>query len=188
MFWRTWHLRNELIFGKGKDSVSNSPNFVDIYWSLPSSCHSNAELVPRVNGKAVADGIRSVSSPRSIREVWQPLPLDYIKINVHISFVESICVASVEVVARNSAGDVLISSWDYLGLCIDVDEVELRACLAGLYIGVTLHCSFVVFFLAHDNLDRSFLVDLKKKALAITKILPNFRLVNMNRRANVVAH
>lgn len=71
-----------------------------------------------------------------------------------------------------------------------------RACLASLYIGITLHrlvilethCSFVVSFLAHDNLNRSSLVDFKKKALVITKLLSNFKLAKINRRANVVAY
>lgn len=160
-----------------------------------SSCHSNAELFLGVKGKGVENGLRHVNTPLSIHEVWQPPPLGYIKINVDVSFVESICAASVGFVARNSAGDIIISSWDYIGLCTGVDEAELRACLTGLYIGITLHkpiiletgCSFVVSLLAHANLNRSSLVDLKKEDLAITKLLPNFKPAEINRKANVVA-
>ena len=46
----------------------------------------------------------------------------------------------------------------------------------------------MVSFLVHDKLDRSSLVDLKKEVIAITKILPSFKLLNINRQANVVAH
>ena len=81
-------------------------------------------------------------------------------------------------------------------MCTSVDEAELRACLTGLYIGITLHkpviletdYAFVVSLLAHDELDRSSLVDLKKEAIAITKLLPNFKLVKINRQTNEVAH
>ena len=70
---------------------------------------------------------------------WQPPPSDYIKINVDASFVESISVASVGVVARDSSGNVIVSSWDFIGCCKSAEEAELRACIAGLYVGITLH-------------------------------------------------
>ena len=68
-------------------------------------------------------------------------------------------------------------------MCIGIDEA--------LHIGITLHrpiiletdCSFVVSFLAHDNLNRLSPVDLKK-ALVITKPLPNFKATKINRQAN----
>ena len=39
MLWRAWHLRNDLIFAKGKESISASVNFVHNYWASFSSCH-----------------------------------------------------------------------------------------------------------------------------------------------------
>ena len=123
----------------------------------------------------------------------QPPPYDYIKINVDVSFVESFSAASVGVFARNSSSDALISSWEYISLCTTIDEAELRTCLAGLSIGnrdviLETNCSYVVSFLANDSLDWSSLVDLKKEALSITKLLHNFKLAKINRRANEVAH
>ena len=77
-----------------------------------------------------------------------------------------------------------------------MNEAELRACLAGLYIGITFHqsiiletdCAFVRSFLANENLDRSPLVDLKKEALSILTMLKNFKIAKINRQANKVAH
>ena len=54
-----------------------------------------------------------------------------------VSFVEINCSTSVGVVAGDSAGEVIVSSWDYYCLCTSVDEAELRVCLNGLYIGIT---------------------------------------------------
>ena len=73
-----------------------------------------------------------------------------------------------------------------------MDEAELRACLAGLYIGISLNmpiiletdCAFVASFLANESCDRSSLIDLKKKALSITRLLGNFKLSKINRRVN----
>lgn len=53
-----------------------------------------------------------------------------------------------------------------------MDEAKFRACLARLYIGITLHnlfiletdCSFAAYFLAKESINRSPLVDLKKEA------------------------
>ena len=42
-------------------------------------------------------------------------------------------------VARSCTGDIVVSSWDFIGLCFGVDEAELRACVAGLYIGISLN-------------------------------------------------
>ena len=47
---------------------------------------------------------------------------------------------------------------------------------------------FCPFFLANENLDRSSLIDLKKEALSISKMLKNFKIAKINRNANKVAH
>ena len=36
MFWRAWHLRNDLIFGRGKESVNASVIFMENYWKTYS--------------------------------------------------------------------------------------------------------------------------------------------------------
>ena len=74
-------------------------------------------------------------------------------------------------------------------------EVELRACIAGLYIGISLHnpviletdCAFVVASLASGDYDRSAMRDLKK-VLSISKLINNLQLSKISRSANKVAH
>ena len=140
--------------------------------------------------------MQSGTTPLSIREVWHLPHFDYIMINVDFSSVQIICAASVGVVARNSADDVVVSFRDYIGLCTSVDGVELRR-VSHVYISVSLFISllfwnqaalFVISLLAHDNLDRSSLTNFKKEALALTKLLPNFKLAKISRQGNEVAH
>ena len=77
-----------------------------------------------------------------------------------------------------------------------MEEVELRACIAGLYIGISLHnpviletdCAFVVASLASGDYDRSAMRDLKMKALSISKLINNLQLSKISRSANKVAH
>ena len=75
-------------------------------------------------------------------------------------------------------------------------EAELRACIAGLYIGITFHnpiiletdYAFVVASLANEIGDRSSMADLKKEARSLSKLINNFKYSEINRSANVVAH
>jgi hypothetical protein len=123
-------------------------------------------------------------------------PNDHIKINVDASFVESANAASVGVVACNSSGEIIVSSWDFIDRCTGVNEAELCVCLAGLYIGVTLHhyiileidYPFVHSFLANEKLDRSPLIDLMNEALSISMMIQNFNISKINRIANGMAH
>ena len=135
-------------------------------------------------GKERVDGFYDTIKVKEKVVNWQPPNPESIKINVDASFVEAISSASVGVVARNHLGEVIISSWDYIGVCNSMYEAELRAALAGLYIGITLHkpiiletdCSFVAFFLGKDYLDRSSLVDLKMEALSISRLMRSFNI------------
>ena len=77
-----------------------------------------------------------------------------------------------------------------------MEEAELRACIAGIYIGISLHnpviletdCAFVVAYLASGDYDRSAMRDLKMKALSISKLINNLQLSKISRLANKVAH
>lgn len=128
--------------------------------------------------------------------LWRPPTPDVYKINVDASFVEAIEAASVGVVVRNHHGQVILSSWDYIGTCYSVEEAELRASLSGLYIGMTLDmpviletdCSFVASVFGKEYVDRSSLVDLKKEAVDVSKLLVNLQISKINRKANMVAH
>jgi hypothetical protein len=101
-------------------------------------------------------GIRGAPNSVEASKAWSPPPVGFFKINVDASFVESIREASVGVVARDADGEVIVSSWDFIGACKSVEEAELRACIAGFYIGISLHnpiiletdCAFVAATLA----------------------------------------
>ena len=165
-------MRNDLIFGKGTESVTNSANFVDNYWSTFGACHSMPLEDSKNKRKNPMSGLKCDPNTLEVQMGWKPQPSGYIKINVDASFVESISAASVGVVARDFADKVMISSWDYIGRCNSMKEAELRACIAGLYIGITLHspiiletaCAFVAVIFANEFDDRSALHDLRKEA------------------------
>ena len=77
-----------------------------------------------------------------------------------------------------------------------MEEAKLWACIAGLYIGISLHnpvileidCAFVVASLASGDYDMSSMRDLKMKALSISKLINNLQLSKISRSAKKVAH
>lgn len=83
-----------MIFGNGKESVSGSASFVEIYWLSFGSCNSTAVLGASNKGKEVMSRTRPVNFASPDHEKWLPPPSDCIKINVDTSFVESISAAS----------------------------------------------------------------------------------------------
>lgn len=144
IFRRAWHLRNDLIFGKGTESVTNSTNFIYNYWSSFGASHSRPLEDSQNKGKSPMSDLQSAPNILEVQMGWKPPPSGYIKINVDASFVDSISATSVGAVARDSAGKVMVSLWDYIGRCNSVEEAELRACIAGLYIGITLHSPIIL--------------------------------------------
>ena len=77
-----------------------------------------------------------------------------------------------------------------------MEKAELRACIAGLYIGIYIHnfviletgCAFVVASLASGDYERYAMRDLKMKVLSISKLISNLQLSKISRSANKVAH
>ena len=53
MFWRAWRLRNDLIFGKGKESVTASVIFVENYWKTFTTANNCVQVDLRKKGKGV---------------------------------------------------------------------------------------------------------------------------------------
>ena len=138
IFWRAWHLRNDLIFHEGREYVCSAALFLESYWASYTSCHSNKQSDLSKKGKRVVDVQEAIDISARNRGTWQPPSSEVFKINVDASFVESMSAASVGVIARDHMGQVILSSWDFIGSCTCVDEAEIRACLAGLYVGISL--------------------------------------------------
>ena len=56
MLWRAWHLRNDLIFAKGKESISASMIFVQNYLASISSCQTKAQGVISKKRQGIGGG------------------------------------------------------------------------------------------------------------------------------------
>ncbi|KAI5012499.1 hypothetical protein ZWY2020_024765 [Hordeum vulgare] len=138
MFSIVWHLRNDLIFDKGKESISAFVNFVQNYWAFFLSCHEKVQVQVKNKGKEVKGDILVSNNMERSNDGWEPPIEDFFIINVDASLVEVVNTSSVRVDVTNHSGKVVIFSWGYIGACDSVEEAELRGALAGLYIAITL--------------------------------------------------
>ena len=81
MFWRAMHLRNDLIFGQERESISSSVNFVQNYWSSFSPCHAKVQVEVTNKGKEVGDDILAFNNMERISAGWQLPITEFFKIN-----------------------------------------------------------------------------------------------------------
>ena len=77
LFWSAWHLRNDLIFGKVKELVSASANFVKNYWSSFVAIQSCPEVDSKNKGKDLLSGLKIVPNHMETQVLWQPPPSEY---------------------------------------------------------------------------------------------------------------
>ncbi|KQJ96680.1 hypothetical protein BRADI_3g26650v3 [Brachypodium distachyon] len=134
LWWRAWHLKNDIIFGKGDASVESSAhflfNYVDSLGSLNQRCirtvsNSKAPVVP-------APVVPSCDPAPKCVSRWKPPPMGFVKLNVDASFIPDNLLAAWGAVLRDSNGDVLGSAWNFIDHCPSAETGEVIACLEGL--------------------------------------------------------
>ena len=67
-------MRNDLIFGTGKELVSAYANFVENYWSSFVAIQSCPEVDSKNKGKGLLSGLKIVPNPMKTQVLWQPRP------------------------------------------------------------------------------------------------------------------
>ncbi|GJN03183.1 hypothetical protein PR202_ga20593 [Eleusine coracana subsp. coracana] len=76
---------------------------------------------------------------------WIPPPQGWVKINVDGAFSTESCKGGIEVVIRDSEGQVLLSSWRVIFKADSAEEVEALACKEGVQLaGEWVHMSAIL--------------------------------------------
>jgi len=121
-FWRAWHLQNDVVHGKGSASVEASARFVRNYWfSLLNIRHSAGH---DEKGKSLAvstwsparrnDGVQTKTKEMPN---WEPPMQGWVKINVDAAFSAQSGEASIGLIIRDHAGQVLLTAWKVIQRC-----------------------------------------------------------------------
>ncbi|CAM0873674.1 unnamed protein product [Alopecurus aequalis] len=104
LWWRVWHLRNNIIFGDGK--CGKKPT---------------QELILRKEFMACIPS-----------EIWKYPSPGWAKLNSDASFIESNGTGSWGAILRNERGEVMITAWGPLPHCINAGTAEALGLLNGV--------------------------------------------------------
>jgi hypothetical protein len=89
LWWRTWHLRNNTLFGDGKCSIEHSAIFLQSYLSLFHD-NTDCELLADPKGKqpAYSQGATSSQTQRITEASWSKPDQGWAKLNFDASFLQ----------------------------------------------------------------------------------------------------
>ncbi|CAM0949674.1 unnamed protein product [Alopecurus aequalis] len=143
LLWRAWHLRCDVIHGKGEETIAHSASFLLSYgehlWNhTPIILDDNKGKRPVLQvSPLIPDRLHDTSRDRSLgHEQWTPPREGTIKINVDAAFSPESGKAAIGVVARDHAGGIVAAISRTVGTCRDAEEAEATAILAGIQLGI----------------------------------------------------
>jgi hypothetical protein len=198
LFWRAWHLRNNIVHGKGTGSVVASANFLTSYSeSLQVEGPENGKgKVGEVNRSGTMN-TEDTAGENPRRRGWELPPHGWIKVNTDAGFCAETGHTRAGVVIRDASGQVLPTAWQMLRRCASVEEAEAGACLRGVRLTaewtgqpaiIEPDCSSIIKALCSETGTRAqwdgVLMDIRE----VCGLLPSFKLQAVRREANMVAH
>jgi hypothetical protein len=198
LWWRTWHLRNNVIFGDGKCGIEHSSNFLQSY--LCSSLDTR-----EIETLADPKGKQPMFSPSTELEVkcpvqqaiWTKPSTGWCKLNFDAGFVESSNKGSWGAILRDEVGHVILSAWGRLDYCASAEVAEA---IAGLYsikailpvcvrpVIIENDCAAVIKALQNKTSDKSVIADLVRDMQELLSFCPGFQFAKVHRACNSVAH
>lgn len=199
LLWRAWHLRNDCIFGKGKETVLASATFLQSYWDSQAQIKQGNATKPKGKDTFTRHAqVQMNRGPTNIRKVgWTAPPEGWVKVNTDGAFILQSREAGVGVIIRDHTGKVLISSWTLLRSCASAEEAEALALRDGIRLLVEwvrllaileLDCANLVSGLAASARDRSPLWCTLLEVKAMLALAQDYKIVKIPCEANRVAH
>uniref|UniRef100_M8BHD2 RNase H type-1 domain-containing protein n=1 Tax=Aegilops tauschii TaxID=37682 RepID=M8BHD2_AEGTA len=195
LLWRGWHLRDDCVHGKGKETIWQSVKFLRKYeeevqlFFLPLSSETGKDIRPL----AKAEPLQTVQ--QTIR--WSAPSRDSVKLNSDAALLPDSGVSWAGAVARDYRGFPLVSVGKEMGILGSIEEAEARAALIGLKALAELYRGPLV--LEMDCL--TMVNELKKEAQSLSpcygvlcdiketlKVFSSFKISHAGRKGNSVAH
>jgi ribonuclease HI len=191
LFWRSWHLRNDIVHEQGKESIATSVSFLLSYNQPHDPCEGNGKTLhfdyPQAN---------SQSSQTRKTAAWSAPPVDWLKLNTDASFIGIGQPSGAGAVVRDHRGVVLFAACSPMVSCDDAEEAEAKAALRGIKLlkdmGYTriileLDCARAVTALRASHIDRSKNWATYDEAKSLLKDLDDHQILHTRRENNRVA-
>jgi ribonuclease HI len=195
MFWRAWHLRNNIVHDNGKETIERSISFLLSYATAHENldvCADDKGKTPMWSSKENGDGASLGGSTGG----WDAPPQGWIKLNTDASFISADHASGGGAVARDSNGVVLFAACSPIRNCSDAVDAEAKAALRGIDLAfnlghtrviLELDCAGAVSALRSVDIDRSKQWATYDHAKSILKSLDDHRIIHTRRESNRVA-
>jgi hypothetical protein len=130
LWWGSWHLRNNIIFGDGKCNIEESAIFLQSYLSPMQVTNTNWDVVdPKGKKPVFCQDEQTDSKPKKIAEGWKPPDMGWAKLNTDASFSEDTNSGAWGAVLRDKNGTIILSAWGNIQHCSNAEAAEAFACL-----------------------------------------------------------
>ncbi|KAM0824361.1 hypothetical protein ACQ4PT_070255 [Festuca glaucescens] len=198
LWWRCWHLRNNMIFGDSKARIVQSSIFLQSYLASVQDTR-DIELIIDTKGKCTI-GKHASNNKQICKEVivpWRRLATGWAKLNFDASFKEAEGTGSWGAVLRDEHGEVLLSAWGWIPYCPNAETAEAIAGLEGIkeifphYAG-PIHlendCASLISELCGVGPSKSAIADIVKGTKSLLGSMSDGIFSKVNRASNQVAH
>jgi hypothetical protein len=139
LLWRAWHLRNDIVHGKGQETIARSVAFLRGYDSFLQDKRDKHHANPGLNSPiTVSDPITNGSIIVANRNctvtnsVWTPPKVNELKMNVDAAFCAKTGEAAAGIVARDHLGRTIAAASTVLQNCANVEEAEATTIWSGM--------------------------------------------------------
>ena len=131
ILWQSWHLRNNVIHGDGKDTVSSPVHFLVRYEEdVNDSLYSDVTEKDKCHWSLYPHRSSNPTAPAS--DHWSAPAKGMVKLNTDASYISKTGESWIGAVARDHRGQVFVAVCQKLNKCSSVEEAEAEAALIGL--------------------------------------------------------
>jgi ribonuclease HI len=168
VLWRNWFSHNEIMHGKPVPTIEASKNFLLSYVNTLLEIKQHPQ-VNQMKGKHVINywGLKKDSQQRLYNGSttdWEKPQQGWMKVNVDGSYDAQTGTGGIEVVLRDSEGNVIAASCKQLASCRNALEAELLPCKEGAVLA--LQWTFLPFVLETDCLVAIQMIQSKEKDIS----------------------
>jgi hypothetical protein len=140
LFWRSWHLQNNIVHGDGSCTITGSANFLLHYSESLKLAEHTAQGAEREKVKRLMEDVSRIQDPQlginrnrgECMQKWEPPSWGWVKLNTDATFCHETGAAGTGIIIRDAEGSVLLVAWRALRGCGSPEQVEAEACLEGL--------------------------------------------------------
>jgi ribonuclease HI len=198
LWWRCWHLRNNMIFGDGKVRITQSSLFLQSYLG---SVQDTRDIKFIIDEKGKCPIVSQVTNNgQTCKETvvpWRKPATGWAKLNFDASFLEAVGTGAWGAVLRDEDGATLISAWGRIPYCPNAETAEAIAGLEGIraiiphYAGpvhLENDCASLISELCAIGPSKSAVADIVKDMKLLIRSFPDSLISKVNRASNQVAH